>query len=427
MNSVDRASPIRAEAPPAGAAAHDAATDAYVSGAAAKPSGRGYDCRVLASVAEVPLEIWTRLMPGDPESWDFYSAAEGVPPPGFKLGAIIVSDADTILAAAPLFRVDYRIDTPFQGRLRKLGDWVYSRAPRLVSFPVIGLGSPMSDACALGFAPGLCAGERVAVFDAMLAGLQREAKARHSALIAVKSIGAEAVELAAPLARHGYNRVTTVPVAIIDLPFRSLDEYLASLPKKDRKYLARKQRSAEKVRVEVRSSIAGLEDRLNALFQGTLAESKVDYGDFEQLHPDYLGRLSRSLGDGAVFMLYWLGDDLVGFELSLVGRDRILSKHIGMRYPLARELDLYFVSGLKLIELAIARGIPRIELGATTYTTKLLFGARLERRWLCYRFRGGLANRALRGLSPLFDFERNDPELKKLLADRGGEGEVFRS
>jgi hypothetical protein len=53
-------------------------------------------------------------------------------------------------------------------------------------------------------------------------------------------------------------------------------------------------------------------------------------------------------------------------------------------------------------------------MGATTYATKLLFGGYLERRWLHFRFRGALANMALSPAAPLFDFERNDPELQKL-------------
>jgi hypothetical protein len=77
-------------------------------------------------------------------------------------------------------------------------------------------------------------------------------------------------------------------------------------------------------------------------------------------------------------------------------------------------LNLYFVNWLKLIEFAIAHRIPAVEMGATTYHTKLLFGGYLDRRFLHYRFRGALANRILKPLGPFFDFERNDPELKKL-------------
>ena len=60
-------------------------------------------------------------------------------------------------------------------------------------------------------------------------------------------------------------------------------------------------------------------------------------------------------------------------------------------------------------------------MGATTYATKLLFGGTLSQRWLSFRFRGDVANFALQPLAPLFDFERNDPELKALRARPAGE------
>jgi hypothetical protein len=120
------------------------------------------------------------------------------------------------------------------------------------------------------------------------------------------------------------------------------------------------------------------------------------------------------MGDKAQLMLCWQGEELLSFQLFLVGRDRVLAKQIGMQYPQGRELNLYFVNWLKLIEFAIEHRIPSVEMGATTYATKLLFGGYLERRWLHFRFRGGIWNQVLNPVAPLFDFEKNDPELKKL-------------
>jgi hypothetical protein len=88
--------------------------------------------RTYASISAIPRDAWERMLPGEPESWDFYAAAEGVPPPGFKLGAIAALDGDSIVAAAPLFRVAYRIDTPLQGRLRRSPTGC-TRAPRVSS------------------------------------------------------------------------------------------------------------------------------------------------------------------------------------------------------------------------------------------------------------------------------------------------------
>ena len=369
---------------------------------------------VYPSIASVPRAVWETMLPGEPEGWDYYRAVEDAPPPAFKLGAIAALDGDEVVAAAPMFRVAYRIDTPLQGRLRQIGQWVFERAPRLVSLPVIGIGSPMSDNCTVGFAPWLSPAQRNVAFDAMLAKLEAVAAEEKSALVAVKSIDGLADGLQPSLGAHRYNRVTSVPLVMLDLPYASMEQYLSGLRGKTRAYLKRKMRASLQVRTEYRTSLAGLEHEVFRLFQDTLRQSKVDYGEFEQLTPDYFPCVLARLGERAQLALNWHGQDLVGFQLSLIGEKRIVTKHIGMRYPQARELSLYFLNWMQMIEFAIARGIPAVEMGATTYATKLLFGGHLSRRWLYFRFRGDIANRLLRPLAPLFDFERNDPELKTL-------------
>ena len=47
--------------------------------------------------------------------------------------------------------------------------------------------------------------------------------------------------------------------------------------------------------------------------------------------------------------------------------------------------------------------------------TKLLFGGYLDARLLYFRFRNPIWNSILSPLASFFDFERNDPELQKLL------------
>ena len=71
---------------------------------------------------------------------------------------------------------------------------------------------------------------------------------------------------------------------------------------------------------------------------------------------------------------------------------------------------------LKMIEMAIERGIGRVEMGVTTYPTKLLFGGHMERRWLYYRCMNRFQDAAIHAFDFLFDFERNDADLRRLSA-----------
>ena len=371
---------------------------------------------IHASLGSVDKMEWNTLYPGNAESYDLYRAFEAVPGPGVSLGAMTLRDGARLIAAAPLFQTAYRLDTPFQSGLRKATDWVSAKAPTLLQLDVLGLGSPQSDNFSLGLAGDLDPLGRRAKFGEFLTGLAAEGEARKADILALKSLAAEAEEFHPQLCEAGYTRVTSVPVVMLPLPYASLDHYLSSLPPKTGSYLKRKMRSAAGLRIEYRSSVAGLEDEINALLAATLAQSSVDYGDLEQVHPQYIRRIMEQMGDKARLMLCWKDDALLSFQVFLIGETSIIANKIGMKYPEAREHNLYFVNWLKMIEFAIANNIPVIEMGATSYSAKLLFGGRIERRWLYFRFRNGVVNRLAKPLAPFFDFERNDPELVRLAA-----------
>jgi len=379
-------------------------------------AGLAYSATLHASIEVIPRKVWDGMLAGNPESYEFYRAVEPTPPPGFTLGAISVSENDRMLAVAPIFQVHYRLDTPLQGGLRRITNWVHARMPGLMSLSVIGIGSPMSDNCAIGFLPELDPGERASVFGAMLDRLKQEARARRISLLAIKGLGKLACELGQILGEHGYLHATTVPVAVLPLPFGNFDAWLNSLPKKDRIYFRKKLKSAADLRIEYRTSIKGLEPQIVALFEATLARSKVDYGDFERLHAGYFSNVVDRLGEGMQMMLCWKGDELISFQLCLIGRDSIVNEQLGMKYPEARELNLFFVNWLMLVRYALEKGVGLIEMGATTYATKLLFGGYLERRWLYFRCQSKIATALIRPFLRLADFERNDPELMKLNA-----------
>lgn len=369
------------------------------------------------SLGAVRPADWAKLLPGKGEDWAYFRTLEAVPPPGFRLGAIVVKDEGTVVGAAPVFQTVYRFDTALQGHLRQVGDRLYQRMPRLVSMPVLSLGSPLSDNSQIGLASDLSADEQLAVVKAILRCLKEQARQNAIPLISAKSLlTAEADEYEAAFHACGYARVTTIPNVILDLPYRDLDGYLARLPEKTGAYLRRKWRAADKVRIEHRTSVDDIKEEINALYASTLAHSPVDYGNFGPVHPDYFATVLRSLGDRARIMLCWVDGELLSFQLYLVGRDTVLAKGIGMKYPKARDYNLYFINWKEMIEFCLSRGIPRISMSGTTYATKLLIGGRLEQRWILFRFRNGVANTVLPWVAPAFDFENNDPELQNLHA-----------
>jgi hypothetical protein len=296
-----------------------------------------------------------------------------------------------------------------------MGDLVYARMPRLVSMDVLSLGSPLSDDSHIGLAPDLSSEARQQVFAAMLRSLAGHARKESVPLIAAKSLDTEEASQFQPVfTTLGYTRVTTIPNVVLELPFRDFRGYLSSLPEKTSEYLQRKWRSASRVCVEYPSSLGGLSSEINALYRSTLAQSRVDYGNFGPVHDDYFAAVLRNMPERARIMLCRVDGKLLSFQLYMIGRNAVHAKGIGMQYPEARDHNLYFVNWKEMMEDCFRLGIHRISMSGTTYATKLLIGGRLERRWIFFRFRNNVANRMMPWLAPAFDFERNDPELREL-------------
>jgi hypothetical protein len=372
--------------------------------------------RVVVSVADIDAISWDACFPGEAENHTYYLACETAARQagtGLVMGAACVEDATGVLAVVPFFVLDYRLDTPLQGRLRALGDFLFARAPCLVSLKVLCAGSPYAERCHLGLVPELGEESRLAACQALRDALARQAAVERAQLVAWKDLApADAEVFGDVVAKDGFVRLGSLPVAVLDLPFADEAAYLATLSSATRKDIRRKLAKAGDIRVEMRHSIAGLEGEIAALYEQTRVQSGLDYGDLEVLPPDYFANVSGALGERALFALYWVGTTLAAFNLLLLERDRVIDKFLGMRYPLARERNLYVVSWMTNVRYCLAHGITRLQSGQTAYASKLRFGSRLVPSAIFFRHRQPVFNWALRSLSPLLAFDRLDPDLK---------------
>jgi hypothetical protein len=369
----------------------------------------------LNGVGRIPEREWTRLFPGESEGWAYYEAVDAAPPPGFRFEAIAVRAGSRLLAAAPVFRVTYRLDTPLQGAWRPLGDWLNRTAPRLIGLPVMGLGSPLADRCHLGFEPDLAPAERQGAMRALLAGLERRAESERVPLLAIKDLAdPETGAVATPIAQAGFARIASLPVCVLDLPFKCEAEYIQSLSANNRSTLRRKLKTAGPVELETVTSIAGLEDEIFSLYEETRRNSRFDYGDFEQLSPAYFRNVMERLGGRAACILCRVDGRLLAFKLMLIERERIIDKFWGMRYPLGRQHNLFFVAWMEGVRFAMAHGATRFQSGQTAYAQKVRLGSRLDRLWVYFKHRGRVTNRLFRTVAPLIAFDRMDPELREI-------------
>ncbi|WNJ91122.1 GNAT family N-acetyltransferase [Bosea sp. 685] len=371
---------------------------------------------IASRVAEISADAWDACFPGEAENHAYYTACETA---ALASGAELVTSAASIerdgetIAVAPFFLIDYRLDTPLQGPLRALGDYLFRHARKLVSLRVLCIGSPYAERCHIGLSPELDAQARQQARLTLREVIDAHGRDEGVHIIAWKDLAPDDAEAFQSILKgEGFIRLGSLPVAVLDLPFQSEADYLATLSAATRKDIRRKLAKAGDVRIEMRHSIADIEAEIVALYESTRAQSGLDYGDLEKLPPGYFSGIAAALGERALFVLYWVGTTLAAFNLLLIERERVIDKFLGMRYPLAREHNLYALSWMTNVRYCLAHGIGRLQSGQTAYASKLRFGSRLVPSVIFFRHRQGVLNWALRSISPYIAFDRLDPDLK---------------
>lgn len=371
--------------------------------------------RIVTGVAEIDGASWNACFPDEVENHGYYRACDEAASSsglGLRCGAVAISDDQGIVAVAPLFHLNFRLDTPLQGRLRRVTDALHERVPWLLTLRILCIGSPYAERCHLGFASRLDEAGRREALQTLVKALRREAAEQGMQLVAFKDFAPRDDAWASPsLAQDGFAALDSLPIAVLDLCYPALDRYMASLSAATRKDIRRKLARAQAVRIEHRSDIAGLENEIDALYESTRRRSGLDYGELEVLPPGYFAAVSHALGPRAVFALYWIGNELAAFNLLLIEPDRVIDKFLGMRYPLARDHNLYAVSWMANVRFCLERKISILQTGQTAYASKLRFGSRLVPSKIVFWHRNRFVQWLLSHASPHVSFARFDPEL----------------
>lgn len=339
-----------------------------------------YQARVFPTVHEIPREHWDALWPAQTEGYDFYRCQEEAGIADFRFFYLGLYDGPRPVLMAPLFTAPFNMglamDETWRARLEK----VQRRLPRFLVFKTLFCGSPTSERNVVGVAADVAKDAALfATLDRALLGLARE----HGAWMMVFKDQVDAdVETFAPMKRLGWFGGDSMATAVLDLPYRTMDEYFASLGSRTRKELRRKLRqAADEIEVETVTDVSTVIDEVHRLYMGVHDNGVMS---FEVLTPAYFLNFCRHMPAQTVYFLYWTKPGaaggarrLVGMDFCLHFEDRLLAKYTGMDYSVSRELNLYFIGLLSNIEWCIRHGKTSCLLGPGSYTVKQQMGARL--------------------------------------------------
>lgn len=383
--------------------------------AAPRSSYKGFVIQHHASIAEIAEADWNRLFPDAAEDWGYFRGCEVSGSEHFTFSAVAAYRDGRLVAAAPVFRLDYRLDMTLPDRFKTIGDWLARYVPRLVKVPVMGLGSPMTEECPIGIDQDLDAAGRADALQALIRAMEAHAKAQGIKILAIKDVtDTDAQWSGGPLEETGFVRMASLPVATLPLAYDSFENYIQSLPGKQRNDIRRKLKAANDIEVEFRHSIDDVYDEILELYRATRANRKASYEAFDEVPENYFREVMAKSGGKARVMLSRLNGRLVSFNFFLVEKDKVIGKFVGMDYEVARAKNLYFFNWMTIVRFCIDNRIAFLQTGQTTYTVKVRLGCKLKRSWIYFKSTGRLLGPLVRLIGPRISFEDADPELGQL-------------
>ncbi len=359
-----------------------------------------------ASIDAIAAEDWNRLFPDELEDHGYLRAVERAGLRGFRyLYFAVHEEGGRLLAAVPAFVTDYRLDTTVQGGLRRITGALARVFPRLLRIPMLALGSPVTERCRVGFAPGVAPGQREAWLDAILARMEEVAANDRLGMLAVKDAALADPWWQHACTRHGLRPLPGLPGATLAIRWGDLEGYLASLGPSIRKDLRRKRRHAAALRIEWRTALDGIADDVQRLYRETLARAEFS---FEELTPAYFENVLRYLPGRAYCVTYQEGDRLLAFNLVLRDSGRLLDKFLGMDHAATDHYNFYHVSWLENVRCCIDEGIGVYESGQGLHREKVRLGSTLQSNALWYRHRNRFVDGVLARLERLARLDRRD-------------------
>ncbi len=369
------------------------------------------------TIRAISRDAWQDCFPGEPEGWAYYCAIEASDFAAFSWVYFVARERDRVLAVVPAFVTDYPLETTLQGPWRAILRPLFARLGALLTPRMLCLGSPLADACHLGFAAGVPTARHRELTEALLKHAAEFADAHAIGLVAAKDVGEKALShgVGEAFSAAGYARQPGLPNTALVIPDGGEAAYLASLSPAVRKDVRRKLRRSDLVRIDRRRGTEALPfvQQMNQLYNAQRERSAADYGSFETLSEAYFRQVLVELGDAAVVFFYSHQNRLIAFNLCFEGKGVLIDKFIGFAMPESRALNLYVLSWMTNLRYCAQRDIPVLQAGQTAYAMKLRLGAQLQPSWLHFRHRNRAANAALRFAAPLLAADRHDRDLRR--------------
>jgi hypothetical protein len=348
---------------------------------------------------------WDTLFCDHPESYDNVALTQRVGMDGITFQTLIVSDREGPLLVLPTFLTTFDSVSMADGRARTFLRAAARVAPGLLRPRILGVGLVEGEWAAIGVRPGCEASALDHAWQQAMRELRDMARRAGASTTVLLDVCPSDLARIPARALRGYSPVRTSACGRVPVAGASVESYLAGLSRSTRQGLRRKLRASSAIRVERPNGIAPLLGPVVDLYRATVERAPVVLGVHR---PDYFARVEREV-PGAHYVLYFLAQKLVGFNLLVERAGTLLDKYFCMDPLVGREHNLYFVSWIENIRHAASRGLGVYHAGPGSEETKRHLGCRFIQSRTLFRHTSPVAHRVLSLLARSFARDSSAP------------------
>jgi len=369
--------------------------------------------QAFSTIEAIDRCAWNDCFVDELEDWDYYRAVERAGIDGFHWRYLTLHEDGRLIAATVAFITAYSLDTTLQGAGKRVSQWLRRHLPRLFDIRLYALGSPVAEQCHVGTASHIAATHRPSLLRQLLELARQDAEHAGIGLFAVKDASHRDPQWLEVCQQAGLQSMPGLPGAELPISFASVDAYLGSLGKSTRKDLRRILRN-QGPRAEWRRSVHDLLPRMMELYEATLARSDLA---FECLPAAYFREVLNHLDNRSACVLYWVGDELVAFNLVLLDEQRLVDKFFAHDLARTRQYNLYTRSWLENVDYCIEHKLAIYVCGQAGYASKLRLGCSFVGNTVFFRHRNPLFDQLLRLVKIFVRPDRSDPALAAAISE----------
>lgn len=198
-------------------------------------------------------------------------------------------------------------------------------------------------------------------------------------------------------------------LAYVTIDFTSVDAYISRLSSGRRKDVRRKLRLQQALQIESVPTGSGcfaipeVLDEYYALYLNVFLQSEIH---FDLLSTDFFRALLQDASSGGIVFEYRHDGQLIGFNLCFRAGGKLIDKYIGLRYPDARALNLYFISWFHNLAYALEHKLTHYVAGWTDPEIKAYLGAQFTFTRHAVHVRNGLLRATLQRFARWFESDR---------------------